>query len=335
MVRKALIKEESTKYTTHFLEILSQCSQRVDVSYTTNLSHNYHGDPLKRESLEVKLSDFANAFQACAVGNKHWLLELGMYFFLSQCSIYSRESQVQQICDVDMVSSIPQFMRILPDLETINLWINLHEASSTLHYDANHNFLLVVKGCKRVKLISPTLTEQLHPFSAFCEAPNHSCFEVAEVDAFVASNAVAFPGDIFEIEICEGDLLFIPEGWWHQVSSVPLTVAINSWFTSGWSKLLANSPNMISYYARAIVNELVNIHGKLSTHTSQNLTKEFHINKKARSDSGNMTFDEFSSILDQITSGDNSSPFDGGCMILPSISSMDTLWIPYALQVTH
>lgn len=31
-------------------------------------------------------------------------------------------------------------------------------------------------------------------------------------------------------EVGEGEGLFIPEGWWHQITSSPGTVAVNVWF---------------------------------------------------------------------------------------------------------
>ena len=52
-----------------------------------------------------------------------------------------------------------------------------------------------------------------------------------------------------------GDALFIPEGWWHQVDSQDMTIAINFWWRSAFSKSL--QPHMYAYYLRRIMDSLL------------------------------------------------------------------------------
>lgn len=51
-------------------------------------------------------------------------------------------------------------------------------------------------------------------------------------------------------EVGEGEGLFIPEGWWHQITSSPGTVAVNVWFKvtsfGVWSPLYARSLSTLS-----------------------------------------------------------------------------------------
>ena len=52
-----------------------------------------------------------------------------------------------------------------------------------------------------------------------------------------------------------GDALFIPEGWWHQVDSQDMTIAVNFWWRSAFSKSL--QPHMYAYYLRRIMDSLL------------------------------------------------------------------------------
>lgn len=48
------------------------------------------------------------------------------------------------------------------DLLQINLWLGAMETTTNLHYDANHNLLFVLKGNKRVSLLPPSATAEVH-----------------------------------------------------------------------------------------------------------------------------------------------------------------------------
>ena len=54
-----------------------------------------------------------------------------------------------------------------------------------------------------------------------------------------------------------GDALFIPEGWWHQVDSQDMTIAVNFWWRSAFSKSL--QPHMHAYYLRRVMDGLLDL----------------------------------------------------------------------------
>lgn len=60
-----------------------------------------------------------------------------------------------------------------------------------------------------------------------------------------------------------GDALFIPEGWWHQVESKGVTIAVNFWWASDFEQRLGG--HMDAYYLRRLV------HSMLTTHTAASL----------------------------------------------------------------
>lgn len=331
IVRQALNRKESQSCLTGILDKLCRSSHRVDISYTTNASDDYNGNPLKRECLDVKIKDFIEAFGASSKDNPHWLLDLGMYFFLSQCTLYSpTDASTQEILDVDVCDDIPPFMKEVIDLETINLWINLYHASTTLHYDANHNFLLVLSGQKKVTLISPCHSDKLKPFHASSEFPNHSHLTVTEVNEFINQQMVA-DGTIFEINVHDGDLLFIPEGWWHQVTSSRLTVALNSWFKSSFSKLVSTDcTHNLPYFTRAIIHKMANSHS-----IDNEIQEDISDQKQKRQKIGEVaeTLLQFSAMIENILVHGKIDSRMHLTFVQPPLNCIETLWIPYGQQV--
>lgn len=70
------------------------------------------------------------------------------------------------------------------------------------------------------------------------------------------SAAICCTQDWKQLVCCQaGDALFIPEGWWHQVDSQDMTIAVNFWWRSAFSKSL--QPHMYAYYLRRIMDGLL------------------------------------------------------------------------------
>jgi len=119
---------------------------------------------------------------------------------------------------------------------------------SALHYDAYHNLLCVVRGAKTVRLYPPSATAALAPGALWGAAPHHATFDPEAPPEGQGQG----PNDGYRSErerlrqqgyratLARGDCLFIPEGWWHQVSSEPGTAAVNLWWLSAHA--LASRP---------------------------------------------------------------------------------------------
>lgn len=56
---------------------------------------------------------------------------------------------------------------------------------------------------------------------------------------------------------CCTEVLFIPEGWFHAVSSDAETLAVNFWFTGVCKQLVIACPSALPYYTRAMMMELL------------------------------------------------------------------------------
>lgn len=136
-------------------------------------------------------------------------------------------------------------------LQQVNMWLNLEECSSSLHYDAMHNLMVVLSGQKEIYLFPPSEIN-FNSYPAYSQSTNHSrmCREdiarhISLLERQEASKTVSgmhtryHQSTQYHRFLLEaGDVLFIPEGWWHYVTSSKCTFALNYWFDSPVQKSL-------------------------------------------------------------------------------------------------
>lgn len=124
------------------------------------------------------------------------------------------------------------------------------------HFDSDDNFLCMVSGQKRVRLLAPENLSLLH-------ADSHSGYAIQSPIDLDNPDLERFPEarklKVLEVTLGPGDVLFIPVFWWHQVSSVTPSASVN-FFCSGpdrdglyWERL--SSPrNLASLEHHLFVN---------------------------------------------------------------------------------
>lgn len=346
------------------LDKLSSVDDLIDVSCTEN-EEEYNGNPIYREKVDVKLSSFIECFLFNEKGEVHWLENSGLKLYLSQCCIFSKESDDEvEIPSLADAFSVPPMLG--PDKVTkINLWMNNKLSTSTLHYDAYNNLLCVYKGSKEVILISPSHSQLLEPLAASVQSPNHSSLSTASILRLLDSQIST---DFYRQTVSAGDCIFIPEGWWHLVISQPCTVAVNFWFDSSFQQILKNAPHMKSYFLRSTYHELIE-EVTSGTQTTPDILKdtiidsndEFTAFKRQkvcdvsslyRSDLTQETFNTFMQRLYEesklptaqlsgssncSSSSSSSSCSDRECRCLTLVSTdigyMIKFWLPYSTQV--
>ncbi|EXB26544.1 Lysine-specific demethylase 8 [Morus notabilis] len=154
-------------------------------------------------------------------------------------------------------------------LASVNLWMNCAQARSSTHYDPHHNLLCLVAGCKQVVLWPPSTSPMLYPMPIHGEASNHSALSLENPDFSVYPRAKCLMDYSQKVILCAGDALFIPEGWFHQVDSDDLTIAVNFWWQS--SVMSNMSEHMDAYYLRR--NEVLH---KASSTEKQNMMRQTH-----------------------------------------------------------
>ncbi|KAL8236292.1 hypothetical protein R6Q59_017373 [Mikania micrantha] len=139
-------------------------------------------------------------------------------------------------------------------LASINLWMSSAQTRSSTHYDPHHNLLCVVSGSKQVNLWPPSSSPFLYPMHVYGEASNHSAVPIDKLDLSVHARAEYSKKYSQRVILHAGDALFIPEGWFHQVDSESLTVAVNFWWQS--EMMSGMLEHMDSYYLRRILKRL-------------------------------------------------------------------------------
>uniref|UniRef100_A0A0E0N352 JmjC domain-containing protein n=1 Tax=Oryza rufipogon TaxID=4529 RepID=A0A0E0N352_ORYRU len=152
--------------------------------------------------------------------------------YLAQVSILNTENKER--CSLEVLKEDiqePTFLRGKP-FSSINIWMNRAHLRSSTHYDPHHNLLCVVAGCKKVTLWPPSSSPYLYPMPVYGEASNHSSVSIEEPDYSRYTRARYMKEYSERVILNCGDALFIPEGWYHQVDSDDLTIAINFWWKS-------------------------------------------------------------------------------------------------------
>jgi len=216
------------------LQALESCHEMVDVSCFSGESFN--GSPAEREKIEIKASDFLAGFTAQRQQETHWSLNAGLRLYLSQCCVISTEdSSLQELPQLASALTVPKILQLShAEVLQANLWMNIQAVTSALHYDGNHNILVLLEGRKEIQLYSPSMTQFLSPAPASSDFPNYATIAGAQLEAVPGTN----------VTMVAGDALFIPEGWWHKVESSSCSLAVNFWFGSAVRRILLAVPQM-------------------------------------------------------------------------------------------
>lgn len=110
-------------------------------------------------------------------------------------------------------------------LEQINVWSSFKQTISEWHYDSYDNFLCIISGIKKIKLLPPKFLS----FFAFENVlgPNYNQIKKAKkkIDKKY----------IMRCQLKKNEVLFLPQGWLHYVRSrrekgEEMILAINFWF---------------------------------------------------------------------------------------------------------
>lgn len=98
-------------------------------------------------------------------------------------------------------------------LDAIGFWIG-RNTYTPAHYDPSGNIYMVVFGSKKVRLWPPV---QEQPVLGGKKAPGANFnFSAGKPE--------------YEVELKAGQVLYTPQGWYHELESEGLSVAVNWWF---------------------------------------------------------------------------------------------------------
>ncbi len=134
-------------------------------------------------------------------------------------------------------------------LETDSVfWMNSGGAKSLLHLDDYENLLCVIDGTKQVTLAPP----KHHQTARILSHSGYSSMDVDHVDLNEFSGVSEIPFQFAELG--PGDILFIPQYWLHQLTSVNRSIAINFWWRQWVAPHGLGLKSTIDLHQRNIVN---------------------------------------------------------------------------------
>lgn len=118
------------------------------------------------------------------------------------------------------------------------LWIAPDEHYEYTHFDPDDGMLFVVSGEKRVRLFHYTYLEHLYPNPLGSDGRTiQATVNVEEPDLKIHPLFSEVIADVGVLR--DGDCLFIPAFYWHQVSSSPRTISINTFYGDTGDKKFA------------------------------------------------------------------------------------------------
>ncbi|WP_210639702.1 cupin-like domain-containing protein [Pseudomonas sp. Tri1] len=112
------------------------------------------------------------------------------------------------------------------------IWIGPKGTLTPLHRDDTDNLFAQVWGEKTFTLAAPHHREALGTWSTAPQGGLDGCDfnpDAPDYQRFPNARDVTF----IRVTLGAGDLLFLPEGWFHQVESVSTSLSVNFWVNSG------------------------------------------------------------------------------------------------------
>ena len=120
-----------------------------------------------------------------------------------------------------------------------NLWIGGAGTFTPLHRDPYENLFAQILGRKRVHIFPPKVADQLYLFDRSSRQSNTSTIPTEELlldldnedsDRFpLLQKAIQDPGAVCAI-LEAGDVLYIPQGYYHCIASLSISASANAWF---------------------------------------------------------------------------------------------------------
>ncbi|XP_024527654.1 jmjC domain-containing protein D isoform X3 [Selaginella moellendorffii] len=207
----------------------------------------FFGDIRSHERVALPFREYLDMVLSPGEHNDH--------FYLAQVPIRVKDStEKPPLASLESEISLPEFLDE-DAVSNINLWMSSTSSRSSIHYDPYHNVLGVVTGQKKVTLWPPDAAPYLYPKPLYGEASNHSEVNFVEPDYQKYPRFRDASKHSRVLVVDAGSAVFIPEGWFHQVDSAALTIAVNFWWASKQSCAF-DSP-MDAYYLRRILVSLL------------------------------------------------------------------------------
>jgi lysine-specific demethylase 8 len=176
------------------------------------VNHSYD-----RMRVGVRFSDYVGMVKDGGAGD-------GYYYYLATTPFTEHYPELGK--DVDFSYFLTNKKELHP-----NIWISMSGTVTPLHFDPFelHNFHAVVRGRKRFVLYEPEAGSFLAPYPSGGRIQHFSQVDLDNPDLRRFPDFPKAHG--LECLLEEGDLLFLPMQWWHQVTTERTTISVNLWWS--------------------------------------------------------------------------------------------------------
>ena len=146
-----------------------------------------------------------------------WVLHVDLDQFIAAVEVLRRPEFAPLLADI---GSLPEFCDAARLSRLSSFWFGPAGTVTPLHHDTLMLFHTQIVGRKRWRLISPLETPKLY---------NHSgVFSPIDVDR---PDLVRFPTfalvKMLEVVVEPGETVFLPLAWWHQVTSLDVSLSFS------------------------------------------------------------------------------------------------------------
>ena len=117
-------------------------------------------------------------------------------------------------------------------------WIGPANTGLRLHRDMVDNFLVQLKGHKKISVYAPSETRFLYPTTI----GGNLMYEPSRVDpeCYAADKFPDFKQAAYTVcELEPGDMLYLPAGWWHHVVNLEVSWSLNFFAVNGEPRVLS------------------------------------------------------------------------------------------------
>ena len=170
--------------------------------------------PLSRGEAATLGGNVCAVSEVVPVTSARTVAYLAQHPLLEQCPQLSRDAAPWPRFVQDAIALGPRAQRGLEPI--VSAWVAPKGATTPLHYDRHPNYLCHIVGRKLVYVWPPdaTIPRNAPP------AENTSPLDAASI----------VEGCDLRADLRPGDVLFIPEGWWHYVVTPMTSVSVSVWF---------------------------------------------------------------------------------------------------------